>query len=343
MLIILQSILWAAFGTILYRERIVNENLPRFLGRTLYWIGVPLQIFFLARKSNFEEVVWLPPVMTIIVLLIGLIFAVLIADILKQFIFTIAARFVPQNQLEGLFLSVGLSIPLSTRRFIDRLTPQDQKSTGSFVLTSILGNTGFVGLALIPPLVDRSYWSWIVLYALAHNVLGSYGFGVLVADFYSYSAKTNNWRYQLQNQLQNLLFLPSLWAFAYGYFGRNIPLPALAETVISQGVLLVIPGAFILIGMQLSTLQQWQHLSSGIIPALIKILIIPGLAGLLFTLMGLEGDGRLVLVLMASMPSAFATLILAEEYNLDRQMAASGILLSTLASPIVILIWLSVF
>ncbi len=339
MLIILQSILWAIFGTILYREKIVDENLPRLLGRTLYWVGVPLQIFFLARKSNFDRVVWLPPLMTIAVILIGLLFTVFIVETLKQFIFAIIAKLVPQNQIEGLFLSVGLSIPLSTRQFIDRATPENRKSTGSFVLASILGNTGFIGLALIPPFVDSNYWSWIVLYGLTHNVLGSYGLGVLIADHYSQSNKKNDWL----NQLQGLLFLPSLWAFAYGYFGRDIPLPSIIETVVSKGVLFVVPGAFILIGMQLSKLQQWQNLSSGVIPATLKTLIIPGFAGLLLTLFGLGGDARLVLVLMSSMPTAFASIILAEEYDLDRQTAASSILLSTLALPIVIFVWLTVF
>ncbi len=339
MLIILQSILWAIFGTILYREKIVDENLPRLLGRTLYWVGVPLQIFFLARKSNFDRIVWLPPLMTIAVILIGLVLTIFVVEILKQFIFAIVTKLIPQNHIEGILWSVRSSIPLSTRQFLDRATPDNRKSIGSFILASILGNTGFIGLALVPSFIDSSYWSWIVLYGLTHNVLGSYGLGVLIADRYSHSEKKNNWG----NQLQGLLFLPSLWAFAYGYFGRNIPLPSIVETIISKGVLFVVPGAFILIGMQLSKLQQWQNLSSGIIPAMLKTLIIPGLAGLILTLLGLNGDARLVLVLMSSMPTAFASIILTEEYDLDRLIAASSILLSTLALPIVIFIWLAIF
>ena len=339
MLVIIQSILWAVFGTILYREKIVSEGLPRLLGRTLYWFGVPLQIFFLARRSNFDSIVWLPPIMTIAILILGLAIATSVVEILKQFISIVLTKFTPQNQLEGLFLSVGLSASLGTRQLIDRATPKGDLGTGSFVLASILGNTGFIGLALIPPLIDSNYWSWIVLYGVAHNVLGSYGLGVLIADYYSYSGGKNNW----QDRLQNLLFLPSLWAFAYGYFSQDIPLPPLLETAISQAVLFVVPGAFILIGMQLSKLQKWQNLSAGIVPTAIKMLVIPGLVGLFLTLLGLSGDRRLVLVLMSGMPTAFASIILAEEYNLDRQIAASSILLSTLFLPLSLFIWLKIF
>ena len=339
MLVILQSILWAVFGTIIYREQIVNKNLPRILGRILYWLGVPLQIFFLARKSNFDGIIWLPPVMTVTVLLMGLALAILLVQILKRLVFAIVTRLTPQNELEGLLLSIGLSTPLSTRKLIDRATPKSDRSTGSFVLASILGNTGFLGLALIPPLVDSSYWSWVVLYGVAHNVLGSYGLGVLIADYFGRSENRGNpW-----NQLQKLLLLPSLWAFAYGYFSKDIVLPSIIESIVAQGVLLVVPGAFILIGMELSKLQQWQNLSVGIIPTILKTLIVPGLAGLLLTGFGIKGEARLVLVLMSGMPTAFASVILAEEYNLDRQIAASSILLSTIALPIMIFIWLAIF
>ena len=71
--------------------------------------------------------------------------------------------------------------------------PSTNTGTGSLILASILGNTGFIGLALIPSLVEQNYWSWIVLYGVVHNVLGSYGLGVLVADSYSDSKKQNNW------------------------------------------------------------------------------------------------------------------------------------------------------
>ncbi len=339
MTVILQGVLWAVFGTIIYRERIVGRNLPRLLGRSLYWLGVPLQIFVLARKSNFDSITGLPALMTVVMLLLGLAIALLAAQIMKQLIFAVVSKLTPQNDLEGLLLSVGLLAPPPAANIIEKVSPKSDRSTGSFVLASILGNTGFIGLALVPSLVDSDYWGWIALYGVAHNVLGSYGLGVLVADYYGRSGSRGN----VSNQLQKLLFLPSLWAFAYGYFGNDIVLPAWIEKIIAGGILLVIPGAFILIGMQLSRLGQWKNLASGAIPAILKILIIPALAGFLLTCFGVEGDARLVLVLMSGMPTAFASIILVEEYDLDRQIAASSILLSTIALPIMVSIWLKIF
>jgi len=339
MTVILQGILWVVFGTIIYREQIVSRNLPRLLGRTLYWLGVPLQIFVLARKSNFDSIAWLPPLMTVVMLLVGLATALFVVQILKQLVFAVVSKLTPQNELEGLLLSFGLLAPRPTVKIINKISPQSDRSTGSFVLASILGNTGFIGLVLIPPLVDSNYWGWIVLYGVAHNVLGSYGLGVLLADYYGrFENRGSSW-----NQLQKLLFLPSLWAFAYGYLSNDLALPTWIENIITQGVLFVVPGAFILIGMQLSRFGQWQNLSVGAIPTILKMLVLPGIAGFLLTCFGLEGDARLVLVLMSGMPTAFASIILVEEYDLDRQIAASSVLLSTIALPIMIFIWLAIF
>ena len=354
MLIILQSILWSVFGVIIYREQIVSANIPRFLGRTLYWLGVPIQIFFLARRSNFEQIIWLPPLVTVLVLLMGLALALTISRTFKQLFFGDRLKLllpknlpilnlyqkIPVRNRPRLKTLINVKSALVARKVIyQKLLPTTSNQTGSFILASILGNTGFIGLALIPPLVDRNYWSWIVLYGVAHNILGSYGLGALVADYYSHSGKKNNWL----NRLQSLLFLPSLWAFAYGYASRDLDLPNIIETFISKAVLLVVPGAFILIGMQLSKLQQWQNLRVGIFPTVLKMLILPGITGLLLTCFGMRGDSRLVLVLMSGMPTAFASIILSEAYNLDRNVAASSILLSTVSLPVVLLLWLSIF
>ena len=385
MSIIFQSILWSIFGIIIYRERLFNANIPRLLGRALYWVGVPLQIFFLARNSNFEHIVWLPPVVTVLVLLLGLALALIIPRLFKQLFFddeilslqTLESLLYGANNTDNRVITAGIDESkasssmthtspalvstkpaqrdslskvllvtvkhnsLATRQKIrhNLPLPETDPGVGSFILASILCSTGFIDLVLIPPLVDFNYWSWIVLYGITHNIIGSYGLGVFIADRYSRFRRRSNWL----NRLQDLLFLPSLWAFTYGYLSRNIALPDLVEGTISKAILLVVPGAFILIGMQLSELQQWQNLRLGAFPTILKMLIIPGLTGLLLTCFGLHGDSRLVLVLMSSMPTAFASIILTEEYKLNRQIVASSVLLSTLFLPVIILFWLSIF
>jgi malate permease and related proteins len=69
----------------------------------------------------------------------------------------------------------------------------------------------------------------------------------------------------------------------------------------------------------------------------------PTIVGMVITMMGMTGDPRLGLVLMSAMPCAFAGLILSEEYNLDRNLVASSIIVSTLIFLVMIPVWLYVY
>ncbi len=303
------SVFWTGLGAYLIKYNFIPIKLSGLLGRSLYWVGVPLQILVLARKSNFSPSIWLPPLITVVVLLLGLGLANLSLHFLKQ------------------------------AKSIYQVGTQYRSSQGSFVLASILGNTGFVGLAIAPAFVDQGYLAWIVLYGVTHNLLGSYGLGVFLASYFGRSQQGNCWWIQLRD----LLSVPSLWAFAIGWGSRSIQLPVLIEEALETGVLFVIPAAFLYIGMQLCQLQGVRSLQSAIVPTALKMVVLPGLAGLGLTLLNLSGDARLALVLMSGMPSAFANLILAEEYNLDRQVAASSIVLSTVLLPLMIPLWLVLF
>jgi hypothetical protein len=344
MLVILESILWTSLGILPVRLQLIPRNLPRLLGRSLYWIGVPLQILVLARRSDFSQTVWFPPLITLTVLLTGLGLALLILGALKQLT---SARLTKKK-----IVPASLALNLKT---LERVVPQHRSDQGSFVLASMLGNTGFIGIAIAPTLVSQSYWSWIVLYGVTHNLLGSYGLGVVLASYFGRSPKgdaaapatgdrselfpNNRWWIHLRD----LLSVPSLWAFLLGWLSRDASFPSIVESAIQAGVHLVVPGAFLLIGMQLGKLQGIKGLQTAIIPSALKMLILPGLVGLSLTLLGIGGDGRLALVLMSGMPTAFANVILAEEYNLDRQIAASSILLSTVSLPLIIPLWLALF
>ncbi len=333
---ILQSIFWTSLGLIPVRLELIPINLSRLLGRSLYWIGVPLQILVLARQSDFSQTIWFPPLTTLIVLLTGLGLALLILGALKQ----LTSVWLTKKQI----VAAGLSFNLKT---LKRIVPQHSSSKGSFVLASMLGNTGFIGIAIAPTFVSQPYWSWIVLYGVTHNLLGSYGLGVILASYFGCS--TQGTRAALSHKsrwwihLRDLLSVPALWAFLLGWLSRDVPVAPAIESAIQTSVRFVVPGAFLLIGMQLGRLQGVKGLQTGVIPSAVKMLILPGLVGLSLTLLGIVGDGRLALVLMSGMPTAFANVILAEEYNLDRQIAASSILLSTVSLPLIISLWLALF
>jgi malate permease and related proteins len=341
MWIIVESILWTTLGILLIRLRFLPRFFPQLLGKSLYWIGVPLQILVLGHQSVFSNTVWLPSAVTVTVLLLGWGLAVLCwhreQEVFAGELATIS------GQLDK---ELTMRSPLETQRqlpWIADLVPQFlsryRSSQGSFILASMLGNTGFIGLAVVPALVSKSYWSWIVLYGLTHNILGSYGLGTVLASHFSSSDRKHEW----WMAVRNILCVPALWAFVIGWLSHDVRFPIMLEIGLKTSVLLVVPAAFLLVGMQLGQLQGFQNLDRAIAPTILKIVILPVLTGLACTLLGIQGEARLVLTIMSGMPTAFANAILAEEYNLDRQITASSIFLSTVMLPLTIPLWLTVF
>jgi malate permease and related proteins len=296
-------ICWTGLGIL--SVRFLPAAVPYWLGRGLYWVGVPIELFSLARQTTFDIRAGLAPTITIASLLLGL-------------------------SLGWMSIQIG-------QKLQPNLPPLSSKLKGSLLLCSMLGNTGFVGLAIVPFFVSATDLSWAVLYSVTQNVIGTYGLGVLVSSYYGrQGTQGNGWL----RQLKDLLSVPSLWGFALGSLTRKLPVPELVESGLHASIWVVIPGAFILMGIRLSQIQGWQSLKLALVPAIAKTIIMPTVVGISITMMGMTGDPRLALVLMSGMPSAFAGLILSEEYNLDRNLVASSIIVSTLIFLVTIPMWL---
>ncbi|WP_373538806.1 AEC family transporter [Chamaesiphon sp.] len=296
-------IFWTGLGIL--AVRFLPTAFPYWLGRGLYWIGVPIEIFALARQTTFDERARLAPAITIGSLLLGLGLGWLSLQVWQS------------SQPAQIATTPGIK--------------------GSLLLCSMLGNTGFVGLAIVPFFVTQTDLSWAVIYSVTQNVFGTYGLGVLVSSYYSrQDTTTNRW----WMQLQDLLRVPSLWGFALGSLTRNLPVPVAIESSLHASLWVVIPGAFVLMGIRLSQIQGWQSLKLALLPAILKTIVMPAIVGIAMTMMGLSGDPRLGVVLMSGMPSAFAGLILAEEYSLNGNLVASSIIVSTLMFLVMLPVWL---
>lgn len=315
----LPLLFWVGVGILLLRW--LPETIPHYLGRSLYWIGVPIEIFALARQSQWSASLGLAPVLTVLAILSGLLMAGLALRSIRQF----TAQ--TKNSLTD------------TPTVLQGYNWDDRPRQGSFLLSSMFGNTGFVGLAIAPAFVSEPYLGWLVFYSVTQNVFGTYGIGVMLASYFGRAANSQpGWI-----QVRDVLMVPSLWAFAIGASTRSISLPEVAEVGLRNAIWVVIPAALLLMGMRLSQLQGWRSLRLGVIPSLVKSLLLPGLMGLAATELHVASEARLALVLMAGMPTAFAGLILAEEYELDRELIASSIVISSGLLLVTLPLWLLLF
>lgn len=339
-------IFWVGLGIL--SLRILPDQLPRWLARSLYWVGVPWQIFSLARYTDLSGGVDLVPAITLSTLIFGIVLAWSTAVLLNRF--AVAAK--PADRLETLaatvlppqsdppIAAIPPAAPALTRwqRLQQILPHYDRNEQGSFILAGMLGNTGFVGLGLLPDLISPENMRWAVFFSLTQNLIGTYTIGVLVASYFGGATPQSRW----WALVQNVLLVPSLWAFSLGYSTRSFVLPVWFDHVAQGWYYWVIPASFLLMGMRLGQMQGWRSIQRAIPPVILKLLLLPLCVTLGVTLLGFRGEPRLALVMMSGMPCAFAGLILAEEYELDRDLAASTIALSTIGLLVMIPIWLLV-
>jgi predicted permease len=93
-------------------------------------------------------------------------------------------------------------------------------------------------------------------------------------------------------------------------------------------------------GLRIQQLRSWQHLPRATVAIAIKMVLAPLMVGLALTALGIGGVPRLVMVLQAGMPSAFANLVLAETYDLDRDLAVTCVGLSSASLLVTLPLWL---
>jgi malate permease and related proteins len=346
-------IFWVGLGILSLRW--LPPQLPRFLARSLYWVGVPWQIFALARYTDLSGGVDLVPVITLSTLLFGIVLAWSTAVLLNRYASSSPSPLPVADTAATVLVAPdaspidAVSLPQTPspqtpssqtpwQRFQQILPFYDRNEQGSFILAGMLGNTGFVGLGLLPDLISPENMRWAVFFSLTQNLIGTYTIGVLVASYFGGATPQSRW----WALVRNVLLVPSLWAFCLGYFTRSFPVPDWADTIAQGWYYWVIPASFLLMGMRLGQMQGWRSIQRAIPPVVLKLLLLPLCVTLGVTLLGFRGEPRLALVMMSGMPCAFAGLILAEEYELDRDLAASTIALSTIGLLVMIPIWLLV-
>jgi malate permease and related proteins len=293
---------WTLAGVLLFRA--LPEALPKLIGRSLYWVGVPIQVLAFMQRANLTQTVWLVPGIVALALLGAMIMAGLVCWRL----------------------------------------PKEQH--GSFLLSAVLGNTGFVGLAVAPYLVEDAYLGWVVLFSLAHNIIGSYGLGVVISSYFGDRPQPVNWQTNWLTHLRSVTLTPALWAFGVGMClkWQQIELAAPIYDGLQIAAKVVAPVALLLVGIRLRQIQSWQGFSAAVPAVLIKILVLPLVVGFSLTWFGIKGMPCLAIVLEAGMPTALAGVILAEEYNVaHKEIIVLSIALSSVGMLLTIPLWLWLF
>ncbi len=286
--------------------RILPPIAPVYVGKFLFWFGIPISIVAFLRRAELSQSVWIAPAIAWIAIFFGILLA-------------------------WGWIRLRQSARGSSEH---RWKPDTQ---GSFLLTSMVGNTGYLGYPVALALVGEKYFAWALFYDLLGTVLGAYGLGVAIAARFGKGAQ-KPWQLTL-----TLLKNPILWGFGFGLVFRQVPLSEPVEQSFQKFAWTILALSLVLIGMRLSRLSSWQNLNRSAISLGIKMLLVPLVMGIAISSFGMDGAPRLIMVLQMSMPPAFATLVLAEAYDLDRQLTVTTLAVGTIGLLLTLPIWIAIF
>ena len=137
--------------------------------------------------------------------------------------------------------------------------------------------------------------------------------------------------------LSSILRTPVVYALALALALKAVGFSELPPALSRTSQLLAdasIPLMLVLLGLQLGRFHKpdrWQLLLTG---TAIRLLLAPLVAIVFASLLSLDGAARSAFILQAGMPTAVLTLILAYEFDTDRDLALNLIMTTTLLSPI---------
>jgi predicted permease len=281
--------------------RCLPKSVPTKVGQFLFWVGVPLSIITFLRGADLSGAIWIAPVVA------------------------------------WMAIFLGAALAWGWMKLQPRATNWRQPTQGSFLLASMVGNTGYLGFPVSLTLVGEKYFGWAIFYDMLGTTIGAYGLGVLMAARFGGVAHS-------QKQLVGVIVKnPALWSLGFGLGFRYVELPQFAEQSLKAMAWSAIALSLILIGMRLSQLKSSHYWKPASVSLGIKMLFVPLVLGLALLALGITGSPQLVIVLQMAMPPAFATLVLAEVYDLDRNFSVTALAIGSMGLLLTLPIWLLLF
>ncbi|WP_193199471.1 AEC family transporter [Nostoc sp. MG11] len=283
--------------------RKLPNTVPNLLGQTLFWVGVPISIVAFLRQADLSAQIWIAPAIAYLAILLGAFLAWL-----------------------------GIKV----QAYFTNTIPQ-QSTQGSLILAAMVGNTGYLGFPITLAIAGQEYFAWALFYDLLGSLFGAYALGVALASHFG-SSVSNYWQIA-----KAILINPALWSFGLGLLFRQVKIPPVVEFCLEKLAWSTVALSLVLIGMRLSRLNSWHSLPQAGISLVIKMLLVPLILGSTLPFFGVTGSAAQVIVLQMAMPPAFATLVIAETFNLDCDFAVTALAGGGIVLLLTLPVWLWLF
>jgi malate permease and related proteins len=330
-LLYIRLIGWTFLGYVL--GRLLPKVFTTYLGKALLYVGVPIGIMSFLRQADLSGWIIIAPATAWIAILVGGGLAWIWIDLgLSDERFRNLSRGITSREKH-------LETSPNTDVTIGAPTSWSGATQGSFLLAMTLGNTAFMGYPVSLALVGPQYFAWSLFYDLIGSTIAAYSVGIALASRYG-SMSSNQPK---PNPFVSMAKTPALWSLAIGVGLRFVALPTVVTSAMSTIAWTTVTLSLVMIGMQLSQLKTLRYVKRALTCLSIKMLLTPLVVGTGLMFFGVTGEPRMAMVLQMAMPPAFSTLVIAQAYNLDRDLTVTTLAFGVVLLLFTIPIWLWLF
>jgi malate permease and related proteins len=209
----------------------------------------------------------------------------------------------------------------------------DPKTRSSFLLVVMFSNSGNYALPVILFAFGREALAHASIYFVTSAIV-VYTAGVFIAATSGRSVR---------QALLGFFRVPALYALAAAavILLTHIEPPAVVMRPIGMLSDAALPIMVLVLGMQLRRAALPSRPAVVTLAVVLSLLIAPIIGFALTLLLGLSGVARDAAIVVAAMPSAVITTVLALEFDLDSNFVTSVVFVSTLLSPLTLVLLLA--
>lgn len=216
-----------------------------------------------------------------------------------------------------------------------RFFKASKKQTGALMLAATFPNSTYLGL----PVLDQVLGSWSNSTVLQYDLFACtpilLTLGILLARHYGNDDVE-------VHPVKELLKVPPLWAvtFAITLNLLNIEQPDIIHSGLSVLAGGVVPLMLIALGMSI----RWQSLRLRFFPllmpvVLISLFLVPASVYFISSAIGMAQHLSTVVTLVAAMPTMVFGIVICERYQLDSELYAAAVTLTTITSLLTLPLW----
>jgi predicted permease len=240
------------------------------------------------------------------------------------------------SSLKISFIAVcGLVAGISLMWLVSRFLKTNKQQTGALLLAATFPNATYLGLPVLDQVLGSASNSIVLQYDFFACTPILLSLGILIASRYGASSVA-------VNPLKELIKTPPLWAvmFAVLFNIFDIEQPEVVKSGLSILAGGVVPLMLIALGMSI----RWHTLRVNMLPyilppTIITLVLVPASVYLITQALGYSEELATASILLAAMPTMVFGIVICERYELDSEVYAAAVTLSTVCSLISLPIW----